>query len=413
MMRLRPILLLLLITAAPAVAQIGLPDVGGAVTSVLDRTKGSLDLFAPINEGLAPVRSVADMARDRIGRVQKFLNANRAAAEMDDQGQPARRGVILMMGGDAAAIDKIRAMGFTARSVEAFDHLDLSATELVVPEGVALSSAISALRKAVPDGDFTADHLYFPSGGAATSAAKGESAKRGSVDTPVGIIDGGVSAAVPISAVRGFAAGAPNASFHGTAVASLLRHAGVGSIVSADVFGRDPAGGSALAIVRALDWMQGQRIPVVSISLTGPGNPLLARAVAACMGRGMVIVAAVGNDGPAAPIAYPASYPAVLAVTGVDGRNRALIEAGRATHLDYAAPGADMKAMDADGHWRMVRGTSFAVPLVAARAAFMRDAGKAGAALPAALDREARDLRPKGPDRQFGRGLLCGDCRPR
>ena len=81
------------------------------------------------------------------------------------------------------------------------------------------------------------------------------------------------------------------------------------------------------------------------------------------------MVAAVGNDGPAAPPAYPASYPGVLAVTGVDGRNRALIEAGRALHLDYAAPAADMRAVNAKGKWIKVRGTSFAVPFVAARAA--------------------------------------------
>ncbi|WP_373289620.1 hypothetical protein [Sphingopyxis bauzanensis] len=34
----------------------------------------------------------------------------------------------------------------------------------------------------------------------------------------------------------------------------------------------------------------------------------------------MLIVAAVGNDGPAAPPAYPACYRGVLAVTGVDAR---------------------------------------------------------------------------------------------
>ncbi|MFT3968666.1 MAG: S8 family serine peptidase, partial [Sphingobium sp.] len=198
-----------------------------------------------------------------------------------------------------------------------------------------------------------------------------------------------------------------------TAIASLLRHAGAGGIVAADVYGRDPAGGGALAIVRALDWMQGQHVPIVSISLAGPDNMLLARAVAACAARGMTIVAAVGNDGPAAPPAYPASYPGVIAVTGVDGRDRPLIEAGRAAHLDYAAPGADMKAMDANGRWRAVRGTSFAAPLVAARAAAMKDAGQRGAGLLAALDREARDLGPKGADRLYGRGLLCGGCRPR
>ena len=79
----------------------------------------------------------------------------------------------------------------------------------------------------------------------------------------------------------------------------------------------------------------------------------------------MTIVAAVGNDGPAAPPAYPASYASVIAVTGVDGHDRALIEAGRALHLDYAAPGADMKAASAKGRAVAVRGTSFAVPFVA------------------------------------------------
>jgi hypothetical protein len=83
-----------------------------------------------------------------------------------------------------------------------------------------------------------------------------------------------------------------------------------------------------------------------------------------------------------------------------------LIEAGRAGHLDYAAPGADMLAADAAGKWVRVRGTSFAVPLVAARAAAALDRG---AVIPA-LDREAIDLGRPGPDAMFGRGLLCSFC---
>ncbi|MGC4251341.1 MAG: S8 family serine peptidase [Sphingobium sp.] len=412
-MKTRLIPVIALLAAAPAAAQIGLPDVGGTVGSVLDRAAGTLDRLAPIDAVTAPVRSVADMARDRLDRLQAFLRQHRENVEADDRGDLARRGVVLMLDGDAVSLEKIRALGFPARESEDFGNLRLSATELAVPQGMSLSTALTTLRKAIPDGNFTADPLYFPSGraGAAPSAPKGKGAS--AIRSPVGLIDGGVGQGVPVRAARGFANGAPSASDHGTAVASLLHHAGVRAIVSADVYGRDPAGGGALSIVRALDWMQGQRVAVVSISLTGPDNPLLARAISSCIARGMVIVAAVGNDGPAAPPAYPASYPSVLAVTGVDGRNRPLIEAGRATHLDYAAPGADMKAMDARGRWRMVRGTSFAAPLVAARAAAMKDAGRGGAGLRSALDREARDLGPKGADAIFGRGLLCGDCRPR
>lgn len=178
-------------------------------------------------------------------------------------------------------------------------------------------------------------------------------------------------------------------------------------IAVADVYGADPAGGNALAISRALDWLIGLRTRVISISLVGPNNPLLAQAIAAARRRGTLVVAAVGNDGPAAPPTYPASYPGVIAVTGVDGRNRALIEAGRALHLDYAAPGADMVAANAAGRWVRVRGTSYAAPLVAARAAAVLSSDGAIAA----LDREAVDLGRKGADSTYGRGLLCGSCR--
>jgi subtilisin family serine protease len=227
------------------------------------------------------------------------------------------------------------------------------------------------------------------------------------IATPVGLIDGGVGPSVSVRAQQSFASSGPAPSDHGTAIASLLRDAGVRSIVSADVYGRDPAGGSALAIARALDWMVGQKVSVVSISLVGPRNPLLERAIAAASTRGTILVAAVGNDGPAAPPAYPASYPAVLAVTGVDIKDRPMIEAGRSLHLDYAAPGAGILALDASGGDRRVRGTSFAAPLVAARAAA---AIGNGGNVRAALDKEARDLGKKGADPLFGRGLLCGTC---
>ncbi|MFD2781864.1 S8 family serine peptidase [Novosphingobium pokkalii] len=181
-------------------------------------------------------------------------------------------------------------------------------------------------------------------------------------------------------------------------MAGLLARAGVRHVLAADVYGRGPAGGNALAIARAVDWLIGRQVRVITISLVGPANPVLARAMTAALQRGAVIVAAVGNDGPAAPPAYPASYPGVLAVTAVDARNRALIEAGRALHLDYAAPGAGLRAANAAGQMVPVRGTSFAAPLVASRVAAARDAH---ASLPQALDREAIDLGPRGPDRSM------------
>jgi subtilisin family serine protease len=137
---------------------------------------------------------------------------------------------------------------------------------------------------------------------------------------------------------------------------------------------------------------------VINISLVGPSNLLLARAIEQVRGRGIQVVAAVGNDGPAAPPQYPASYPGVVAVTGVDSNGRALIEAGKATHLDFAAPGADMAAALPGQGYAKVRGTSFAAPLAAARLA------AAGS-----VQRLASEARPgKG---RIGRGVVCWDCR--
>jgi len=114
--------------------------------------------------------------------------------------------------------------------------------------------------------------------------------------------------------------------------------------------------------------------------------------------RGIRVVAAVGNDGPAAPPQYPASYPGVIAVTAVDGKGRALPEAGKPVHLDFAAPGADMAAALPGRGYSRVRGTSFAAPLAAARLI-----------LDGSLDRLASEARPgKG---RVGRGIVCFECR--
>ena len=165
-----------------------------------------------------------------------------------------------------------------------------------------------------------------------------------------------------------------------------------------------------MALVRALGWMAARRVPVVAMPLAGPPNPLIASAIMRARQRGLFVIAPVGNGGPAAPASYPAAYPGVIAVTGVDRRNRILIEAGRGPRVDYAAPAADMAAASIMGGQVPVRGTSFAVPLVAGRLSVV---GRGSTQPIAALDREAADLGTPGPDPVYGRGLVCARCRNR
>ena len=112
--------------------------------------------------------------------------------------------------------------------------------------------------------------------------------------------------------------------------------------------------------------MARSRVGVVNISLVGPPNATLERVVGAMVARGHLLVAAVGNDGPAAPPLYPASYPGVIGVSGVDRQGRPLPEAGRGPQVMFAAPGSQMvSAALGTPPYRQVRGTSFAAPLVA------------------------------------------------
>ena len=393
--------------SGPAAAQLGVPAVRGVIAGVgaqVGRATGALDTAGSNIADLA-----SRLANERLDRLRTLVHRNPDALELDLAGDPALKGELLLIAPGSEAIETARHAGFAVLGEEQLGDLGFAVIRLGVPARLSLRKAQERLDRLIPGAAVAADVLHFQSGGAAASAAEGKNAASApTIEAKVGVIDGAPGSAASIGEQRGFARGAPVGSHHGSAVVSLLQLAGVRRIAVADVYGADPAGGSALAIARALDWLVGGGARVITISLVGPANPLLGRAIDAAQLKGVVIVGAVGNDGPAAPPAYPASYPGVLAVTGVDGRDRPLIEAGRALHLDYAAPGADMLARNAAGRWINVRGTSYAAPLVAARAAAAISSGGRAVAV---LDREARHIGVGKAAQLYGRGLLCSTCR--
>lgn len=378
-----------------------LPNLGSVTSPVLGKVPDLLG--RTIAEASSALRAA------RLERIDTLLRDNRQTLERDREGAPARRGVLLLIDPDSATLAAAQALGFDPAAPDTIDGLDVTFSQLTVPAGMTLAKAQELLKRKVSKANVSSDQIFFQSGG--VGAANDSSPRAGSstIRTPIGLIDG--AAAQEVSATKGFAKGAPYPSNHGSAVAALAQAAGARTIMVADVYGTDPIGGNALAIAQGMGWLVGRGAKVISISLVGPRSPLLERAVASAQARGAIIVAAVGNDGPAAPPSYPASYSGVLAVTGVDKRNRPLIEAGRAMHLDYAAPGADISSLDRAGRLVPVRGTSFAAPLVAARVAAMLDRGVAPRAMTSALDAEAVPISRYRPDPLSGRGLLCAACR--
>jgi subtilisin family serine protease len=147
---------------------------------------------------------------------------------------------------------------------------------------------------------------------------------------------------------------------------------------------------------------------VINISLVGPANPALAEAIRRAQAAGVVIVAAAGNEGAAAPPAYPGAFPSVVAVTAVDAKGAVYRYANRGNYISFAAPGVDVPVAAAAHARAPASGTSYASPVVAAliaREVPKRDAAAAAKALND-LGHRARDLGPPGRDSTYGYGVL-------
>lgn len=393
------------------------PALGQAAGGVAD---GVGRIGAGLGDTVERVGGAVDrLARARLGRIDALVRRNPDALDYDARGDAAVKGELILIDPAPAALRAATSAGFAVVELADLEGLGFATARLRVPAGMSLTRAEKLLKRLAPGASAQSNPIYQPSGAAAAPARGPAASMEAGPGAAIGMIDGGVAShpALPAGIVqRGFAAGAPAPGDHGTAVASILVGRGAvrgvspqSRLLAADVYGRDPRGGNALAIARALGWLAQSGAAVVNISLAGPDNALLARAVAAADKRGLVMVAAVGNDGPAAPPAYPASYPQVIAVTGVDAKGRPLIEAGRARHLDFAAPGADLLAADAGGGTARLRGTSFAAPFVTGRIA--RLTAKAPLSRARAVAQLAGEATPaKG---RAGRGIVCGGCATR
>jgi minor extracellular protease Epr len=144
------------------------------------------------------------------------------------------------------------------------------------------------------------------------------------------------------------------------------------------------------------------------MSLAGPPNRVLEAAIAAAVEHGTLVVAAVGNNGPAAEPLYPAAYASVVGVTAVDSGNRIYRYANHGRHVMFAAPGVRIRVADSDGGYANESGTSMAAPYAAAviaRAAARSDA-PSPVGVVTALQATALDLGAKDFDDVFGYGLI-------
>lgn len=198
---------------------------------------------------------------------------------------------------------------------------------------------------------------------------------------------------------------------HGTAMASLIAgsdpaEGGVAPAVSlldirvADARGESTTTLVAQGILTAVD--QGAR--VINISLgTNADAPVLRRAVEYALERGVVIVAAAGND-QATALAYPAGYSGVVSVAAVDANGVQAFFSNSGSGLAVAAPGVGIVSAYRDNQRVISSGTSQAAAITSGVVATMLGWGYSGQSILKSL---AANAKPTGaPAEQTGAGLV-------
>lgn len=200
---------------------------------------------------------------------------------------------------------------------------------------------------------------------------------------------------------------------HGTAVASILAgQSGNGispraNLLSIRVLDSDGIGDTftlAQGIVEAVD----AGANIINMSLGGFGDSYVLRnAIDYAAEQGVVMVAAVGNEGLSA-LPYPAQYDGVVAVSAIDADERYAPFSNSSMAVDLSAPGVGIETAWEDEQWVSFTGTSASAPLVSGAIAGLVSLDKNLSPQEATqrLVERSNDIGLPGPDPQTGAGFI-------
>jgi thermitase len=118
--------------------------------------------------------------------------------------------------------------------------------------------------------------------------------------------------------------------------------------------------------------------------------------------KGVVIVAAAGNDNTSATF-EPASYTNVIAVGAVNNKDRKASFSNYGTWVDVVAPGVDIASTYPGNQYVYMSGTSMASPFVAGLAALLKGQGRTNVQVRQAIELTADPVRGTGKNSRYGR----------
>ncbi|WP_204290129.1 type VII secretion-associated serine protease mycosin [Micromonospora gifhornensis] len=161
-------------------------------------------------------------------------------------------------------------------------------------------------------------------------------------------------------------------------------------------------------LASGINYAVGRGVQVISISMaTGPSIKLQ-QAIESAIRANIVVVAGSGNHPQEATVAFPAAYPGVIAVGGINRSGGIAPISVTGPEVDVVAPAEEIYSTSTGGNYSRSNGTSDATAIVAGAAALVRARYPY---LPAdevahRLTATAIDKGPPGRDDQYGYGVI-------
>lgn len=169
---------------------------------------------------------------------------------------------------------------------------------------------------------------------------------------------------------------------HGTHVAGTIAAANIGKGIlgvapEAEIYAvkvLDQWGdGTILNVINALHWCLENHIKIANLSFgTDKYSRALEEAVREARRRGLLIVAAAGNDGGPGTVDYPAVFKETISVAAMDAKGKIADFSSSGPEVDLLAPGSNILSTYRWGTYVRLSGSSMATAHITGAAALLK-----------------------------------------
>lgn len=199
---------------------------------------------------------------------------------------------------------------------------------------------------------------------------------------------------------------------HGTMVSGIIADGTTSNVKILPIKANNQDGSGKMEDVKkAIYYAIEHNADVINMSLSAEDKnhsmTILDDAIDAALAKGIVVVAAAGNQGGNVADRYPANKDSILTIGSINQLNHIARSSNRGATVDFALPGALVTAPSGNAI-EIASGTSFSAPHAAAAAALLKtwDKSLTQDDIEGILKQYAVDMGKKGYDETYGWGMI-------